>query len=182
ELGPARFHDAAYQRYAQSFRDRASLREAGRRGYAETARKYGPDFAADRFADWARAHPERASREERAMVELLRELGQEADRDYRRQYKVAPRTYVDFAWPEERKVIEVYGGIHAARFGDPDGTRAEDDARRVARIEALGWEVEIVTSRDVLRREHLPATRERVRAFLAAGARERRPARTKVGG
>ena len=183
DLGPERFHDAEYQRYARSFRSTESLREAGRRGYAETARKYGADFAADRLADWARAHPEKASREERAMVDLLSELGQEADRDYQRQYKVAPRTYVDFAWPEQGKIVEVYGSIHTSRFGDLDGTRAEDDARRVERIEALGWEVKIVAGRDVLRREYLEATREEIRDFLdATGQRERPPALERAGG
>ena len=39
----------------------------------------------------------------------------------RREHKVAPRTYVDFAWPD-RRAIEVYGAVHFGRF-DPDGTR-----------------------------------------------------------
>ncbi len=46
ELGKERFGDPEYQRWAQSHRSRESLREAGRLGYAETARRYGADFAA----------------------------------------------------------------------------------------------------------------------------------------
>lgn len=96
------------------------------------------------------------------MIALLAELGQHQD-DYQREHKVAPRTYVDFAWPD-RQAIEVYGAVHFGRF-DPDGTRAAYDAAREARIRDLGWLLLVVTADD-LRPMQREATRERVAAFL----------------
>ncbi len=68
ELGTERFQDPEYQRWAQSHRSTESLREAGRLGYAETARRYGQDFADEFAANYRREHP---SEPERRMMELL---------------------------------------------------------------------------------------------------------------
>ncbi len=71
ELGKERFGDPEYQRWVQSHRSTESLREAGRLGYAETARRYGADFA-DRFAaQWRLDNP---TQPEKRMMELLGEL------------------------------------------------------------------------------------------------------------
>ena len=68
--------------------------------------------------------------------------------DYRREHKVAPSTHVDFAWPEQRKVLEVYGGVHRVLAFDQDGLRAAREAAREERIRAAGWELLTVTDRD----------------------------------
>ncbi len=158
-LGPARFQDKGYQRYVQSFRSAVSLSEAGKKGWAATVATYGDEFAHDRAAVTRRAKP---SGDERRMMLMLRHLDAP---EARREYKVAPRTHVDFAWPERRQVIEVYGGVHFGPYFDPSGERAAYDRAREERITALGWEVLVVTHED-LRRENLDKTVDLVRQFL----------------
>ncbi len=160
-LGAARFRDPAYQRYVQSFRTGASLSESGKRGWAATVAKYGDEFTHDRAADKRRATP---SGDERRMLLMLRHLDAP---EARREYKVAPRTHVDFAWPApaRRQVIEVYGGVHFGPYFDPSGERAAYDRAREERIKGLGWEVLVVTHED-LRRENLDKTVDLVRQFL----------------
>ncbi len=58
------------------------------------------------------------------------------------------------------------------------GARESDDARRIGRIEALGWEVLVIDYR-ALSQERWAATVERVAAFLEEG-RGRWPAPTRV--
>jgi len=158
-LGPARFQDKGYQRYVQSFRSAASLSESGKRGWAATVATHGDEFAHDRAADKRRATP---SGDERRMLLLLRHLDAP---EARREYKVAPRTHVDVAWPARGQVIEVYGGVHFGPYVDPSGERAAYDRAREERITALGWEVLVVTHED-LRRENLDKTMDLVRQFL----------------
>jgi len=164
-LGSVRFHDPAYQRYVQSFRTSTSLSESGKRGWAATVAKYGDEFAHDRGADKRRAKP---SGDERRMLLMLRHLDAP---EARREYKVAPRTHVDFAWPERFRVIEVYGGVHFGPYFDPSGERAAFDRAREDRIKGLGWEVLIVTHED-LRRENLDKTLDVVRQFLEVQERQ----------
>ena len=163
-LGPARFRDQGYQRYVQSFRGAASLSEAGKKGWAATVAKHGDEFAHDRAADKRRATP---SGDERRMLRMLRMLRHLDAPEARREYKVAPRTHVVFAWPEpaRRQVIEVYGGVHFGPYFDPSGERAAYDRAREERIKGLGWEVLVVTHED-LRRENLDKTVDLVRQFL----------------
>ena len=85
--------------------------------------------------------------------------------DYRREHKVAAGTYVDFAWPESRKALEVYGGVHRVLAFDPDGQRAEREAAREERIRSAGWDLLIVTDRDLTARSWA-ATSDQVAAFL----------------
>jgi len=158
-LGPARFQDKGYQRYVQSFRSAASLSESGKRGWAATVATHGDEFAHDRAADKRRATP---SGDERRMLLLLRHLDAP---EARREYKVAPRTHVDVAWPARGQVIEVYGGVHFGPYFDPSGERAAYDRAREERITALGWEVLVVTHED-LRRANLDKTMDLVRQFL----------------
>jgi len=168
-LGAERLRDPEYQRYAQGFRSHDSLSEAGKVGYRVTGEKHGWEFVHDKIADARRDNPSDA---EQRMIGLLAEAGERDARGggmpghvYEREYKVAPFTHVDFAWPESGKIIEVYGGVHLIPELDPDGTRAAYDAARIERIEGLGWEVLVVTSDDLT-----PANRGEaaaaIRAFL----------------
>jgi len=70
----------------------------------------------------------------------------------------------------------VYGGVHSREFFSRGGARESDDARRIGRIEALGWEVLVIDYR-ALSQERWAATVERVAAFLEEG-RGRWPAST----
>jgi len=159
-LGSARFKDPTYQRYAQSFRTRQSLSEAGRKGYDVTLARYGPDFVLDRVAAWRRDHP---SREEERLHTVLAHIGVDP---YKTEYRVAAlRVWADVAWPEHGQIIEVYGGVHFGPLFDPDGTISAHDRERKERIEAQGWEVLVVTDED-LRRENLPGTIDVIRQFL----------------
>jgi len=63
---------------------------------------------------------------------------------------------------------EVYGAIHSREFFSRGGARESDDARRIGRIEALGWEVLVIDYR-ALSQERWVTTVERVAAFLEAG-------------
>jgi len=168
-LGAERLRDPEYQRYAQGFRSHDSLSEAGKVGYRVTGEKHGWEFVHDKIADARRDNPSDA---EQRMIGLLAEAGERDARGggmpghvYEREYKVAPFTHVDFAWPESGKIIEVYGGVHLIPELDPDGMRAAYDAARIERIEGLGWEVLVVTSDDLT-----PANRGEaaaaIRAFL----------------
>jgi len=176
-LGDARFRDAEFQRYAQSFRTHASLSEAGKLGWATTVTRHGSEFAWDRAADQRRAHPERASRDEQRMAALLETLGYDPQgRGYQREHKVAPRTHVDFGFPRVQKAIEVHGGVHFGPLFDADGRRAADDARKLAVIEAAGWQVLVITHDDLLAHQW-EITRERARQFLE----DQRPWRQRLG-
>jgi hypothetical protein len=72
---------------------------------------------------------------------------------------------VDFAWPESLKALEVYGGIHRVLAFDPEGLRAEREAAREERIRGAGWELLVVTDRDLTARTWA-ATSDRVATFL----------------
>lgn len=160
DLGAAKFKDADYQRYAQSHRSTESLREAGRHGYQETARRYGRDFASDLLANHRRDQP---TRPEREMIGLLGELGKREGRDYQREYKVAPGIYADFALPERKLAIEVHGGAHQAAFFLAKGMEAREE-RRTEMYTREGWTVHVVTDHDL--REGREGTQVRIRETL----------------
>lgn len=154
DLGVAKFQDRDYQRYAQSFRTTESLRESGRHGYQETARRYGRDFASELLASHRREQP---TRPEREMIGLLGELGKQEGRDYQREFKVAPGVYADFAWPERKLAIEVHGSAHQSAWFLAQGIEVREE-RRSAVYDEQGWTVRIVTDRDLTQgREHTRA-------------------------
>ena len=168
EMGREKFRDSEHQRYAQSHRTAESLRDAGRHGYQATAERYGRDFASDLLANHRREQP---TRPEREMVGLLKELGAEEGRDYQREHKVVPGVYADFAWPERKVAVEVYGGAHQAAFFLERGMEAREE-RRTAVYAREGWTVQVVTDRDL--REERDETRARMRATIAGATGSRR--------
>ncbi len=101
-------------------------------------------------------------------------LGEEQDRaqyggtsgDYHREHKLAPSRHADFAWPEQHKAIEVWGGVHTRQFFVSQERVSEANLRQVDRAKAAGWQLMIVTDEE-LRRESWDETRERVRRYLA---------------
>ena len=146
------------------------FRELGKLGFAVTAERYGRDFAHDMAAAAREAHPERSSHDEQRVMQMLAELGQgdllagEAV-SYRREHKVAPSIHVDFAWPDVRKALEVYGGIHHVLAIDPDGLRAQREAAREERIRDAGWSLLTVTDKDLTAR-NWAGTSDKLAAFL----------------
>ncbi len=167
-MGREKFKDPAHQRYAQSHRSTESLREAGRHGYQATAERYGREYASDLLANHRREQP---TRPEREMVGLLKELGAEEGRDYRREFKVAPGMYADFALPDRKLAIEVHGSAHQATFFLERGMEAREE-RRAETYARAGWTVQVVTDRDL--REGREETRARMRATIAGPTGGRR--------
>ncbi len=168
-----RFKDPVHQRWAQTFRSRESLSEAGKKGYETTVRRYGEEFMYDRAADKRREQDPPRSETERKVMRMLSELGQRPDRtdhggtsgDYFREHKLGPKRHADFAWPEQRKAIEAWGGIHTARYPTGEEVIREQNARQVERAERAGYELMILRDED-LTPERWEETRERVRRFL----------------
>jgi len=111
---------------------------------------------------------------EQRMMGLLAELGERYRIDYQREYKIRDErndwfvTHVDCAWPKERLVIEVYGGVHRERFFDPEGTRAEDERQRIDDVRACGWRVLIVHDTEMSRKRWRTAV-AKVETFLNEG-------------
>jgi len=131
----------------------------------EEARRYREERQTDLLAHWRLTHPTIA---EQQMVAALAAAGERYGVDYEREFKIAPCLHVDFAFPEDRLIVEMYGGIHSREFFSRGGARESDDARRIGRIKALGWEVLVIDYR-ALSQERWAATVERVAAFLEEG-------------
>lgn len=166
--GYDRFQDAEHQRWAQGHRSAESLREAGRKGYAEMReRAGGEERTFDRSRSYRLEHP---TAEERAMIERLGALGLREGADYEREYPLrydhpeGGRAFImpDMAWPARRLAIEVHGSIRESRYGDEVRAR---DARKAAVYAREGWRVLTVTGREL--REDPAGVREQARAFLA---------------
>ncbi len=111
---------------------------------------------------------------EQRMMGLLASLGERYRLDYEREYKIKDEahdwyvTHVDFAWPAERLVIEVYGGVHRKEFFDPTGLRGEDAQQRIDDVEACGWRVLIVHDTELSRKRWRTAV-AKVEKFLNEG-------------
>ncbi len=131
----------------------------------EEARRYREERQTDLLAHWRLTHPTIA---EQQMVAALAAAGERYGVDYEREFKIAPCLHVDFAFPEDRLIVEMYGGIHSREFFSRGGARESDDARRIGRIKALGWEVLVIDYR-ALSQERWAATVDRVAAFLEEG-------------
>jgi len=131
----------------------------------EEARRYREERQKDLLAHWRLTHPTIA---EQQMVAALAAAGERYGVDYEREFKIAPCLHADFTFPEDRLIVEVYGGIHSREFFSRGGARESDDARRIGRIEALGWEVLVIDYR-ALSQERWAATVEQVAAFLETG-------------
>ena len=105
---------------------------------------------------------------------MLGEIGQREDRSeyggaegaYLREHKLAPSRHADFAWPEQRKAIEVWGGVHTRQFFVSQERVREANQRQIDRAKAAGWQLMIVTDEE-LTRDRWDETRDRVRRFLA---------------
>ncbi len=155
-----RFHDPGFQRYAQSFRSRESLSAAGKEGYSVTVGRYGKEYLHDRAADKRREQDPPKSVTEQKVMRMLSELGQRPDRtdqqgapgDYYREHKLAPKPHADFAWPEQHKAIEAWGGIHTARYPTGEEVIREQNARQAERAQRAGYELMILQGRGPHRR------------------------------
>jgi very-short-patch-repair endonuclease len=78
-------------------------------------------------------------------------------------------SHVDFAWPQYHRILEFYGGPHYKPELDRRGTRHEDDARRIATLESVGWHVLIVFDFEISR-DAWPTVIEKVERFLRQGS------------
>lgn len=146
-------------------------RPGAQRTREERARNQRKEIREERKGDDRRRMPYAS---EQRMMGLLAELGERYRIDYQREYKIRDDandwyvTHVDVAWPADRLVIEVYGGVHREQFFDPKGTRDQEDADRIADVKACGWRVLIVHDTE-LARKRWPATVAKVEKFLDEG-------------
>ena len=134
----------------------------GHKGAVAYARKYGYAGLFRLCREWRLAHP---SVHEREVIAVLESLGAT---DYEREalpLGEAAFVSVDFCFWARQKVIEVNGKVHHdPLFDHPNapGTRAENERRRLAKLEKAGWQVLVLDYRD------LAAARERIAEFLRA--------------
>lgn len=89
------------QRAARAHVSRETLQANGRKGYAANVRKYGAQFAADKFAVYRKNNP---SDLEKIMIGWLDDLGVR----YTREYAING-CYFDFHLPDFTTLIEVDG-------------------------------------------------------------------------
>jgi very-short-patch-repair endonuclease len=130
--------------------------------------------AEERKSDVRRGRP---SIPEQQMIGLLAVLGERYNADYYHEAKIKDGdwyiSHVDFAWPQNRRILEVYGGPHYKPELDRTGARHEEDARRIATLETVGWDVLIVFDFEISR-DTWPTVIKKVERFLRQGSvRER---------
>jgi hypothetical protein len=165
-----RIRDSDYMRMLQSRRTSESLSASGKLGFEATAERYGYDAAMEFSARFWREHPERASEPERRMTELLARQGQVIGRDYSYIHKAAPGVWTDYAWPDQMKYIEVWGGIHNQEVRerlDPDNAqeKVERESERIELMAERGWTGKVVMGHE-LKPGQLAETERHVRLFL----------------
>ena len=153
------YQSAAGKRSAE-VNDMAAL---GHKGAQAFMAKYGYGKLYHLCREYRLRHP---SSHEQHVMDILCTLGLEAGRDYDREFEVDPFVSVDFAIPLLSKAIEVNGKVHYdPAFDDPrrPETRAANDAAKLARCRALGWEVLVLDYRHAERFDQL------VKEFLLGG-------------
>lgn len=133
---------------------------------------------ADLAAAWRRVHP---TVPEQQMLGILATLGARDGVDFQREYKIVPGLYADIAFPADRLVIEVFGGVHTHDFFSRSGERAADDERKLQLLASLGWEVLVVKTAEMSQKRWAGAV-ERVGRFLADGRGKWSPTASKRGG
>ncbi len=153
------YQSAAGKRSAE-VNDMAAL---GHKGAMSTMMKYGYARLYHLCRDWRLAHP---SSHEQDIMDILCTIGLEPGRDYDREHEVAEFLSVDFAFPASSQAIEINGKVHYdPAFDDPrrPGTRAANDADKLARLDRLGWRVLVIDYREMHRADQL------VKEFLICG-------------
>ncbi len=153
------YQSAAGKRSAE-VNDMAAL---GHKGAMAMIQKHGYGKLYRLCRDWRLRHP---SSHEQQVMDILCTLGLEPGRDYDREYEVAKFLSVDFAFPASFQAIEINGKVHYdPSFDDPrrPGTRAANDADKLARLERLGWRVLVIDYRDMRRADQL------VKEFILGG-------------
>ncbi len=168
--GRERFRDSDYMRMLQSRRTPESLAQSGKRGFEVTAERHGYDAGMEHSARWFREHPERASEPERRMMELLERQGQKMGEEYQYIYKAAPGVWVDYAWPDRMKYIEVWGGVHnqeTLERIDPETAeaRVQRDSEHIEQTLERGWTGKVVMAHE-LKPGQIDETERHVREFL----------------
>ena len=132
----------------------------------EKARNRRKERAEEKKSEIRRGQP---SVPEQQMIGVLAVLGERYGEDYQHEAKIKDGdwyiSHVDFAWPQDRQIIEVYGGPHYKPELDRTGTRQADDARRIATLQSVGWEVLIVFDYEITR-DTWTTVVEKVERFL----------------
>jgi len=138
----------------------------GHRGAVAYARKYGYARLFHLCRCYRLEHP---SANERAVMAILEGLGLSEGQDYEREaMPLGEDTLiaVDFYLPGKRKVIEVNGKVHYdPLFDHPNypGTRAENEARRLDKLESAGVRVLVLDWRDLANTDNV---RQQITLFM----------------
>ena len=117
----------------------AQRRSSGRAGFEKVGGEIWRTEQSEKARQWRLAHP---SKPERVVMEILMEhlsLNVSYDREYVIE---GDERAVDFAFPEQKCVIEVAGHQYRASFGE-SAPRASKFAQKIAWLEALGWNVHV---------------------------------------
>jgi len=153
-------HQSAAGKRSAEVNDMAAL---GHKGAMATMMRHGYGRLYAICRDYRLKHP---SSHEQQVMDSLCTIGLEPERDYAREFEVEEFLSVDFAIPGLRKVIEVNGKVHYdPLFDDPRrlGTRAANDADKIALVQRLGWEVLVLDYRESKRFDQL------VKEFILGG-------------
>jgi very-short-patch-repair endonuclease len=130
------------QRQARAHVSLESCARNGAKGYAAAVARHGKEFASEKARAWRLEHP---SKPEQEVMRILRLLGApEPEREFRVPHLEFQPCWVDFAWPETKRVIEVYG-----RFHRDHEERMERDARKCVALAKAGWNVLILQDREL---------------------------------
>lgn len=132
----------------------------------DKARNRRQERAEEKKAEIRRGQP---SVPEQQMIGVPAVLGERYGEDYYHEAKIKNGdwyiSHADFAWPENRQIIEVYGGPHYKPELDCTGTRQEGDAWRIATLQSVGWEVLVVYDYEITR-DTWTTVVEKVERFL----------------
>ena len=151
---------AAAGRRSAEVNDMAAL---GHKGAQAFITKYGYGKLYHLCREWRLRHP---SSHEQQVMDILCTIGLQAGLDYEREFEADDFLSIDFAIPGLMKAIEVNGKVHYdAAFDDPRriGTRAANDADKLAKLAKLGWTVLVLDYRQAERFDQL------VREFVLGG-------------
>lgn len=168
--------DREYQQSARSHVSPEACAENGAAGAKRTIELHGLDAFRQAARKKRLLHP---TKPERAMIGLLRELGQVAGRDYDREFEPFVRDEegeevyicVDFAWAGRSALIEVDGALHRRAAKDPEKLRKQQawDKRKAKLLRKAGWRLLSIDDTDIDK----PETRRAVARLL--GIREGTP-------
>jgi|GEM_PF-4773737 len=138
----------------------AQRKTSGRAGFEKVGGEAWRLQQSEKARQWRLAHP---SEPERWIIDVLLEH-LALDVSYDREYVIdGDERAVDFAFPEQRCVIEVLGHQYKASFGESAARMTRVEAK-IAWLESLDWKVHVV---DASQNADRDAEKRRLLSFLS---------------